>query len=212
MPHLQGLYAITDDTLLAGRLLPAVAAALAGGCRIVQYRSKHGYTARQLDEASALAALCRRHDAWLLVNDYPELARRCGAHGVHLGQGDTALADARALLGPDAIIGITCHADLDLARAAAAGGANYVAFGRFFPSGTKPDAPPAPLSLLRAARGCLPVPLVAIGGITLDNAACLRRAGADALAVAGDLFGAPDILSRARAYTTLLEGLAHDPL
>lgn len=206
MPALRGLYAITDDTLLAGRLLPAVAAALAGGCRLVQYRSKQPDAARRREEAGALVALCHHHGAQLLVNDDPLLAQAIGADGVHLGQDDMPLAEARALLGPAAIIGITCHDSLALAQVAVQGGASYVAFGRFFPSGTKPVAPPAPLDILTAARKTLAIPVVAIGGITLDNAPIALAAGADMLAVAGDLFAAPDITARARAYTDLFTG------
>lgn len=206
MSALRGLYAITDDSLLAGRLLPAVEAALAGGCRLVQYRSKQPDAARRREEAGALVALCHRHSALLLVNDDPLLAQAIGADGVHLGQDDMPLAEARALLGPTAVIGITCHASLALAQAAAQGGASYVAFGRFFPSGTKPVAPPAPLDILTAARNALSIPVVAIGGITLDNAPAALAAGADMLAVAGDLFAASDISGRARAYTDLFTG------
>lgn len=207
-----GLYAITDDHLLAGRLLPAVAAALAGGCRVVQYRSKQADLTRQQQEAAALLELCNSHDALLLVNDNPLLAQSVGAHGVHLGQEDMPIAEARNLLGPDAIIGITCHGSLDLALAAQAAGADYVAFGRFFASGTKPQAPPASLALLAEASAILDIPLVAIGGVTLDNAATLLAEGADMLAVVGDLFNATDITERARQYAALCAGKSHDAL
>ncbi|HQQ63665.1 MAG TPA: thiamine phosphate synthase [Pseudomonadales bacterium] len=200
---LRGLYAITDDALLAGRLLPAVEAALLGGCRIVQYRSKQADTARQHSEATDLLQLCRQHDAILLVNDNLALAEKIGADGVHLGQEDMSLAEARQALGNNAIIGITCHNSLTLAQQAQAGSANYVAFGRFFPSDTKQSAPPADLSVLQQARGGLHIPLVAIGGITLDNALTVLAAGADMLAVVGDLFSHPDIAARSRHYTAL---------
>lgn len=205
MTTLRGLYAITDDLLLAGRLLPAVEQALAGGCRLVQYRSKQTGNSRQRDEVTQLLALCRQYNATLLINDNPQLAQETGAHGVHLGQEDMPLAKARALLGPAAIIGITCHNSLSHALAAQEAGADYVAFGRFFPSATKQSAPPASLSVLAEARRQLAVPVVAIGGITLDNAPQVVAAGADMVAVVGDLFTATDITARARAYTALFE-------
>jgi thiamine-phosphate pyrophosphorylase len=200
---LRGLYAITDDSL-QDRLLTAVEAALIGGCRLLQYRSKSTDRARQLQEASDMLALCQQYTATLLINDDIALAQATGAHGVHLGQEDISLAEARLQLGPDAIIGITCHNALALARAAQEGGANYVAFGRFFTSSTKPSAQAADLSILVQAKAQLHIPVVAIGGITLDNAPAVVQAGADMLAVVGDLFAATDITSRARAYGALL--------
>ena len=202
-PH--GVYAITDDTLLTNRLLLAVEAALAGGCRILQYRSKQTDRGKLLAETKALLALCEQYDAKLLINDNAELALAVGAHGVHLGQEDMPIAEARALLGSQAIIGITCHDSLSLAVAAQQAGADYVAFGRFFPSSTKQSAPPADLSVLGVAKAQLTIPVVAIGGITLDNAPSVIAAGADMLAVVGDLFSAPDITARAYAYCELFK-------
>lgn len=206
MPLLRGLYAITDDSLLQGRLLAAVEAALLGGCRIVQYRSKLTNSEHQLREACALLALCRQYEAQLLINDSVHLALAVGAHGVHLGQDDMPIAVAREQLGNTAVIGITCHDSLTLALDAQRAGADYVAFGRFFPSGTKQSAPPADLQVLAQARQALNIPIVAIGGITLDNAPSVLAAGADMLAVVGDLFNAADITSQARAYCDLFQG------
>jgi thiamine-phosphate pyrophosphorylase len=200
MNLLSGLYAITDDNLLLGRLESAVEAALQGGCRIIQYRSKLADITRQQTEAAVLLRLCKHYGALLLINDNVELARSTGAHGVHLGQEDMPIAKARALLGNDAVIGITCHNSLPLALQAERDGADYVAFGRFFPSSTKASAPPADLQVLVEARKTLQIPIVAIGGITLDNAPSLLQAGADMLAVIGDLFSAPDITVRAGAF------------
>ncbi len=199
-PRLRGLYAITDPAL-CGDDLPAMAdAALAGGARLLQYRNKTADPHRRRAEARALADLCHAHDALFLVNDDPQLALESGADGVHLGQSDTALAEARRLLGPDALIGVTCHADLDLAQAAQAAGAAYVAFGRFFPSRTKPDAPPADLSVLERARATLDLPLCAIGGIRPEHVPALRDAGADMVAAIHGIFGAADITAAARQY------------
>jgi thiamine-phosphate pyrophosphorylase len=200
-PPLRGLYAITDDHLLVDRLLPAVQAALAGGCRWVQYRSKHS----KHSNAQQLLTLCRTYNAFLLINDDVALAKTVGADGVHLGQEDMSLTEARRVLGKQAIIGITCHNSLSLAHTAQQEGADYVAFGRFFSSSTKQSAPPADLSILHTAKQQLAIPVVAIGGITLDNAKSVLDEGADMLAVVGDLFSAHDVTARAQAYTALFD-------
>ena len=206
MSTLRGLYAITDSALLAeGRLLPYVEAALQGGARLVQYRDKSQDASRRQDEAAALAALCRQHGASLIINDDLALARQLGV-GLHLGQEDGSLAVARAELGANAVIGGTCHASLELAEGAAQAGASYLAFGRFFASSTKPDAPPAPLDLLDQARSRFTLPLCAIGGVTLDNAPRLLERGVDLLAVVHTLFSAAsagEVERRARAFAQL---------
>ncbi|EKT4468083.1 thiamine phosphate synthase [Pseudomonas juntendi] len=202
---LRGLYAITDSQLLAGRFLSHVEAALDGGVCLLQYRDKSDDAARRLREAEALAKLCERYGTQLVINDDAELAARLGV-GVHLGQTDGPLTPARALLGRDAIIGSTCHAQLELAEQAAAEGASYVAFGRFFNSVTKPGAPAADLALLGQARARVQLPIAVIGGITLDNAAPLVAQGADLLAVIHGLFGADsaqEVTRRARAFNAL---------
>ncbi|WP_085584013.1 MULTISPECIES: thiamine phosphate synthase [unclassified Pseudomonas] len=204
---LRGLYAITDSTLLAGKFLPYVEAALEGGVTLLQYRDKSGDDARRLREAEALRELCERHGTRLIINDDAELAARLGV-GVHLGQTDGPLSPTRALLGPKAIIGSTCHAQLDLAEQAVKEGASYVAFGRFFNSSTKPGAPSCSLGLLDEARRTLHLPICAIGGITLDNAAPLVAHGADLLAVVHGLFGADstaEVTRRARAFNELFK-------
>lgn len=206
MKPLRGLYAITDSQLLAdGRLLPYVEAALRGGARLLQYRDKSGDAARRLREAEALAELCLRHGARLIINDDLELATRLGV-GLHLGQEDGSLSAARALLGREAIIGATCHARLELAEQARRDGASYLAFGRFFNSQTKPGAPAATPELLDEARTRFRLPLVAIGGVTLDNAPELIARGASLVAVIHALFAAPnaaEVERRAHAFSQL---------
>jgi thiamine-phosphate pyrophosphorylase len=204
---LRGLYAITDSQLLAGKFLPYVEAALEGGVTLLQYRDKSSDEARRLREAETLRTLCERYNAQLIINDDAELAARLGV-GVHLGQTDGPLTPARALLGRKAIIGATCHGQLELAEQAAKEGASYVAFGRFFNSNTKPGAPTASLELLDQARSTLHLPICVIGGITLENAAPLVAHGADLLAVVHGLFGAEntqEVTRRARAFKALFD-------
>ena len=196
---MRGVYALADTSLLDDTvLLERVAAALRGGVAVVQYRDKSADTARRQRQAQALAALCRRHGAVLIVNDDVDLALAVGADGVHLGRDDASPALARVRLGPTALIGATCYNRLELAAPALAAGADHVAFGRFYPSSTKPGEIFASLELLRAARATLDCPIVCIGGIDADNAAPLVAAGADALAVGSALF-APGVDSEAAA-------------
>jgi thiamine-phosphate pyrophosphorylase len=201
----RGLYIITDSKLLAGHLLPAVAAALEGGAVMVQYRHKslQGGTRHWL-EAEQLLELCRHYKAPLIINDDLELAAAIGADGVHLGRGDGSLAVARQRLGADAIIGATCHDSLHYAQEASTQGVSYLAFGAMHASSTKPGAVQAPISCLsKAARFHLPV--VAIGGITADNAAPLIEAGAHCVAVISDLWSAADITARAREFAQIFD-------
>ncbi|MCC6301209.1 MAG: thiamine phosphate synthase [Gammaproteobacteria bacterium] len=203
-PALRGLYLIADTGWLAsGRLVAAVATALDGGGALVQYRNKAALDAARRDELWQLAALCRARGVPLIVNDDLALAREIGADGVHLGRDDATVAEARRALGDRVIVGASCYNRLDLAQAAARAGADYVAFGSFFPSPTKPDAVRADPDLLRRARAALDLPLAAIGGITPENGAAVLEAGADMLAVASGVFTAADPAAAARAYTRL---------
>jgi thiamine-phosphate pyrophosphorylase len=207
----RGLYAITpeaspgDPAADDQRLCAQVADAIAGGARLIQYRAKGLDPGRRQAQATALARLCRRRTVPLIINDDLALALAVGAAGVHLGRDDGDPAAARRRLGPDAIIGVSCYDRLDLALAAAQAGASYVAFGSFFPSTVKPDAARPPLDLLTRARARLAIPLVAIGGITPQNAGLLIAAGADLLAVITAVFAAPDVTAAARAYSRLFE-------
>ncbi|MFO1372604.1 MAG: thiamine phosphate synthase [Candidatus Competibacteraceae bacterium] len=203
-PSCHGLYAITDTVLIPDdRLTDAVEQAILGGARLVQYRDKSHDAARRLAQAKALNELCQRYNLPLIVNDDVELAAQIGAAGVHIGKDDPTLATARARLGATALIGVSCYDRLDLALDAARAGADYVAFGAFFPSLTKPGEIRAPLELLRHARSVLRVPIVAIGGIMPDNGQLLLDAGADSLAVVSGVFGQADIQAAARRYAAL---------
>ncbi|MGV6825745.1 MAG: thiamine phosphate synthase [bacterium] len=203
MRQLTGLYAITPSN--KGNLVDSVKHALQGGASVVQYREKMLDREQQLTAARSLKALCDEHQALFLINDDVELALACNADGVHLGQQDCALPVARRKLGNDKIIGISCYNQLSLAEEAAAGGANYIAFGRFFASRTKPDARQADLELLANAKQRISLPVVAIGGITTDNAPAVVAAGADMLAVIDGLFAQPDIQATAHAFSTLYQ-------
>jgi len=214
-PRLQGLYAITQPNLHPAlsthALLADVRAAIEGGVRLLQYRNKAAPRAQQLAQASELAALCRAHQITFLINDDPQLAKNVDADGVHLGQQDTVVQQARDMLGADKIIGITCNNRFDTAIEAQRAGADYVAFGRFYPSCTKPDAPQASPDLLQRAQQELDLPVVAIGGITPQNAQSLLQAGAHMLAVVHGLFGQKDIRATARQYSRLLQSQANGP-
>jgi len=196
----RGLYVITDGP--RGDLLDVVALALAGGARLVQYRDKTGDAARRLAEARAIQALCAAQGVPMIVNDDVRLAHAAGAAGVHLGEDDGDVAGARALLGADAIIGVSCYDSLERAQQLAAAGADYLAFGAFFPSPTKPHARRASFDLLRQTAA-LGLPRVAIGGITPDNGGPLIDAGADYLAVISAVFGNPDVRGAAARFAQL---------
>lgn len=201
----RGLYAITPDLADTTELLRQVRLALQGGARVLQYRNKRADATLRWQQAAALRQLTREFGTTFLVNDDAALAAQVEADGVHLGGEDGSIAAARAVLGAGRLIGASCYNRGPLALEAVRQGADYVAFGAFFPSGVKPGAVRADISLLHAARHELNVPLVAIGGITLANAAPLIAAGADALAVISALWQAPDIEQAARDFSNLFE-------
>jgi thiamine-phosphate pyrophosphorylase len=202
----RGLYAITDEVPRAPEALAAlVEAVIGGGAVVVQYRDKGEDDARRRRECGAVLDVCRARRVPLIVNDDVGLARAVGADGVHLGRDDARLAEARALLGREAVLGASCYADPQRALRAQAEGADYVAFGRFFPSRTKPGATPAAVEILAAVRPDLSVPVVAIGGLTPENAGPVIAAGADLLAVVHGLFGDPDPRRAAERYARLFQ-------
>jgi len=203
MIELRGVYAITDNQLTPETtLLKQVEQALTGGVRILQYRDKQSPAELRQRQASALARLCHDYDALLIINDDVELARSSEADGVHLGQDDQSISHARDALGDQAIIGASCYNRIELAEHARKAGASYVAFGRFFPSQTKPNAIQAELDVLEQARK-LGLPVCAIGGITRQNADSIISAGADMIAVIDGIFGQPDIRKAASDLASL---------
>jgi len=203
--RIEHLYAVTPETADSDWLCERTEAVLAGGARVIQYRSKSGDLRLRGEQVDRLLELCRRHAALLIVNDDVSLARELGADGVHLGRTDMSPAAARGALGDAALIGVSCYDSLGRAQIARDAGADYVAFGRFFHSSVKPDAVRAPVELLREVRAALNLPIVAIGGITTENGRVLIEAGADALAVVSALFQVPDSLAAARAFASLFE-------
>lgn len=204
---IHGLYAVTPETTDTAGLQRKVGDAIAGGARIVQYRNKTvGWSLRR-EQASALRTLCRANTVPLIVNDDIDLAHDVGADGVHLGREDVPISAARALLGPGALIGVSCYDDLELALDAERAGASYVAFGSFYPSAVKPGAVRASVELLPRARTALRLPIVAIGGITADNAERLVAAGADAVAVISALFQTDDPRAAAQTFSRVFATL-----
>ena len=199
-----GLYALTREGYASTTaLLEAVAAALAGGVVAIQYRDKRKDPSARAAAARGMLELCRQRDVPLIINDDVALAAAIAAAGAHVGRQDIDLRAARDLLGPDAIIGVSCYDSIERARRAAGAGANYVAFGSFYPSQTKPGATPCSIEVLREARACLSIPIVAIGGITPENGAALLCEGAGLLAVVNGVFAHPDPCAAAQAYTLL---------
>ena len=202
---LKGLYVITDPRLLGQDIIRKSEQAILGGTKILQYRNKTASLEQQEKEARSLLELCKKNNVIFIINDNIELALKVDADGVHLGQKDMDIQQARKLLGDNKIIGATCNNKIALAQTAQQQGADYVAFGRFFNSLTKPSAPHAELSLLSEARKFITVPIVAIGGIRLESASSLMKEGADMLAVIHGIFGQEDILNATRQFVEIID-------
>lgn len=190
---IRGLYAVTPDIADTAQLLTMVEASLQGGANVIQYRNKTAGSKLRIKQAQALLALCRQYQVPLIINDHVKLCLALDADGVHIGADDGDVAAIKARIG-DKILGASCYNRLELAQAAKEAGADYVAFGACFPSSTKPNAVKADLSLFQANLG---IPIVAIGGITLENAEQVVKAGASAIAVINALYGAADIKQQA---------------
>lgn len=205
MHNLHGLYVITDPTLCGSNIIQKVEQAILGGAQIIQYRNKNENItmSQQRAEATALQSLCSQYGRTFIINDDISLALAINADGVHLGQTDGDITAARKRLGENKIIGITCHSDLSAALSAQQQTANYVAFGRFYPSKTKPTAPPADIDILQHAKSQLQIPIVAIGGISVENATTLINAGADMLAVIHSVFAQNNIQQAAADFKKL---------
>lgn len=200
----RGLYAITPESDDTGELVAKARECLAGGAAMLQYRAKGAAPGLALAQARRLAEACREHGVPFIVNDSIELAAAVGADGLHLGRDDARVREARIAL-PRAIIGVSCYDRPGLAREAAAAGADYVAIGSVFASATKPGAVRAPLALLGEARAASGLPVVAIGGITPENAPQAIAAGASMVAVISAVFDSPDVRAAAQAFARLFQ-------
>lgn len=209
---LAGLYALTPDLDDTDLLLARVGAAIAGGATAIQYRHKRAAAALRLEQARSLRQLCAARGVTFIVNDDADLALAVNAAGVHLGRDDMSVAAARSRLGSHAIIGMSCYDSLDRAADAVRDGADYIAFGSFFPSTVKPDAVRATPALLTAAKARWNMPVVAIGGITATRTPALIAAGADAVAVISALFAAPDVGAAAREFAACFADALASPL
>ena len=194
MSRIQGLYAISSPS---ETLLQDVESAFKGGVDVFQYRDKLLSSSERRRQAEALKVLCEAYGVVFIINDDIELALAVDADGVHLGRDDGDYRKLRSRLG-DKILGVSCYNQLELALEAQRAGVDYVAFGRFFPSRTKPDAVQADIELLHQARKVLNLPVVAIGGIRIDNASQIIDAGADAIAVIDGIFGETALENAAR--------------
>ena len=201
--RMAGLYAVTPDLEDTDALCLKVAAALAGGATVVQYRNKTASPGLKRAQALRLRAVCRRYGVPLVVNDDAALAVDIGAEGLHVGREDGPVREVRARIGPDMALGVSCYDSLALADEAITAGADHIAFGAAFPSRVKPNAVHASLELYAEARRRFRAPIVAIGGITLDNAPRLLAAGVDAIAIISALFDAPDVEQAAASFTAL---------
>ena len=209
----KGLYGITPEWPDTERLILAVAEAARGGMTALQWRRKSGSHQEHLAQALALAECCRQHGILFIVNDNLQLALAAEADGVHLGRGDGSLSEARQALGPGKIVGCSCYNEPDLARKALELDVDYIAFGAIYPSTVKPDTVRASLDDVReglrlalAQEKTPRAAVVAIGGITPENAAPVIQAGADSIALISGLFETPDIQATAARCSALFKG------
>ena len=203
------LYAVTDRAWAADEdaLMAQIEAAIDGGAAIVQLREKHLDEAAFLAEAERFVALCRRKGVISIINDNVDIAAKTGADGVHVGQEDLEAGSARAILGPDKLIGVSTH-NAEEARRAQAAGADYLGVGAAFVTGTKTDAKPISRDTIRAVTAAVDIPVVAIGGIDRDNLPELKGCGLDGVAVVSALFAQPDVKAAAQELLRLSEEMA----
>lgn len=199
-----GLYLVTPDWDDTARLLDATEQALAAGIGLLQYRHKTAGEAQRYEQAGKLLELCRRHHVPFIVNDHIAICRELNADGIHVGGMDASVAEARAAVGPDKIVGASCYGELQRAHDAAAAGASYVAFGGFYPSRVKKYAVTTPPQIVAEARRALAqTPVVVIGGMTPENAAPLVGQGAHMVAAISSVYQASDVAAAVRAFRAL---------
>jgi thiamine-phosphate pyrophosphorylase len=202
---IKGLYAITPDSADLNTLIQKTKSAIEGGAFMVQYRSKIQDRDVKMQQCAAILRLCREYEIPCIVNDDVEMCRVLEADGVHLGEKDDNIAEVRQILGEDAIIGSSCYDQLDRAKSAQKEGASYVAFGAMFPTSTKPNAPRATLALLKEAKREIQIPIVAIGGITVNNAHDVIKTGIDAISVITSLYEAKSTKETAETFAKMFQ-------
>jgi len=200
---IKGLYAITPDLADLNTLIQKTKLAIEGGAFMVQYRSKIHDRDVKMQQCAAILRICREYDIPCIVNDDVEMCRILEADGVHLGENDDNIAEVRRILGEDSIIGSSCYDQLNRAKQAQKEGASYIAFGAVFPTPTKPNAPRATLELLREAKSEIQIPIVAIGGITMNNAHDVIETGIDAIAVITSLYESNSIKETAETFSQM---------
>ena len=202
---MKGLYIVTPDWDDTDKLLHVTEQALQGGAALLQYRHKTADAAQRRQQAGALLALCRRYQRPFIINDFVELCMELDADGIHVGGTDASVAEVRALVGPDKIVGASCYGDLELAHAAHRAGASYVAFGGFYPSRVKKYPVTTAPDIVTRAKAEIVLPNVVIGGMTQENAVPLIAAGADMVAAISSVYLADDPTAAAREFTALFE-------
>jgi thiamine-phosphate pyrophosphorylase len=200
---LKGLYLVTPDWDDTEKLVAVSDAGLRGGAALLQYRHKTASAALRREQAAALLAVCRRHGKPFIINDYPELCVELDAEGVHVGGTDAAVTEVRRQVGPQRIVGASCYGSLEMAQAAQAAGASYVAFGGFYPSRIKKYEVSTPVDIVTRARDMVALPNVVIGGMTRENAPPLVAAGTDMVAVISSVYFADDPEGAARELASL---------
>ena len=200
---MKGLYLVTPDWDDTDRLLDVSEQAILGGATLLQYRHKTASDALRDEQAAALLQLCRRLNVPLIINDHVALCDKLDADGIHVGGTDASVAEVRARVGADKIVGASCYGDLQLARDASAAGASYVAFGGFYPSRVKKYAVTTPPDIVSHAISELPVPVCVIGGMTVDNSQVLVQLGAHMVAAISSVYGSDDARAAATAFTNL---------
>jgi thiamine-phosphate pyrophosphorylase len=200
---MKGLYIVTPDWDDTQKLLEITELALKGGAAVVQYRHKTANAGLRREQAECLLSLCRSYERPLIINDYVDLCMELDADGVHVGGTDQAVAEVRAAIGADKIVGASCYGDLELARNAHAAGASYVAFGGFYPSRVKKYPVTTPVSIIADSHAQVPLPVTVIGGMTVDNAAPLVAAGADMVAAISSVYLAADPQAVAQRFSGL---------
>lgn len=202
---MKGLYIVTPDWDETDKMLGATEAALQGGVTLVQYRHKTASAELRKEQATKLLALCRKYERPLVINDFVDLCMEIGADGIHVGGTDAPVAQVRAVIGQDKILGASCYGSLELAQKAHEAGASYIAFGGFYPSRVKRYEVSTPVDIITRAKQQLPVPVVVIGGMTQQNSVPLIKAGADMVAAISSVYMTDDPQAAAQKFVDLFK-------